>query len=59
MITENENQKYVQFLTTQKYIQKKLRRGFGNREKDKDKGGCTKQNRSVVRGSNVIMSDFY
>ena len=33
--------------------------GFENREKDKDKGACTKQNRSVVRGSNVIMSDFY
>ena len=42
-----------------KYIQKKFRRGFGNREKDTDKGACTKQNRSVVRGSNVIMSDFH
>ena len=38
---------------------KEFRRGFGNREKDKNKGVCTKQNRSVVRGSNVIMSDFY
>ena len=28
-------------------------------EKDMNKGVCTKQNRSVVRGSNVIMSDFY
>ena len=42
-----------------RYIQKKLQRGFGNREKDKDKGVCTKQNCSVIRGSNVIMSDFY
>ena len=41
------------------YIQKKFRRGFGDFEKDKNKGVCTKQNRSTVRGSNVIMSDFY
>jgi hypothetical protein len=41
------------------YIQKKFRRGFGNCEKEMDKGVCTTQNRSVVRGSNVIMSDFY
>ena len=46
-------------LKMRKYIQKKLQRGFGNGEKDKDKGVCTKQNRSVVRGSYAIMSDFY
>ena len=42
-----------------KEIYKGFRRGFGNRENDTDKGVCTKQNRSVARGSNVIMSDFY
>ena len=38
---------------------KEIPKGFRNREKEKNKGVCTKQNRSVVRGSNVIMSDFY
>ena len=59
MITEDENQKYVQKFQKCKYIQKKFRRGFGNREKNKNKGVCTEQNRSVVQGSSVIMSDFY
>ena len=47
------------FLKMRNYIKKKLQRGFGNGEKDMNKGVCTKQNRSVVRGSNVIMSDSY
>ena len=38
---------------------KEISKGFLRFEKDKNKGVCTKQNRSVVRGSNVIMSDFY
>ena len=41
------------------YIHKKCMRGFGDCEKDKNKGVCTKQKCSVVRGSNVIMADFY
>ena len=40
-------------------IYKRNFEGVSEIEKDMNKGVCTKQNRSVVRGTNVIMSDFY
>ena len=59
MIAENENQNYVQITQNVQVYTKEMYKGFRRFEKDKNKGVCTKQNRSVVRGSNVIMSDFY
>ena len=59
MITENENQNYVQITLNVQVYTKEMYKGFRRFEKDKNKGVCTKQNRSVVRGSNVIMSGFY
>ena len=58
MIAENENQNYVQINKNVQVYTKEISKGFRRFEKDKNKGVCTKQNRSVVRGSNVIMSDF-
>ena len=63
MITETENQKNMYNMYHKYKCASIYKRNFeGVSEigrKIRIKGVCTKQNRSVVRGSNVIMSDFY
>ena len=59
MITRNENQNYVQKLQMFLYIQKNFEGVSEILRKIRIRKYVQKQNPSVVRGSNVIMSDFY